>query len=125
MEYKSIIAWGAVFGALGVMTGAFGAHALKSILVQTSRVETYETAVKYMFYHSLVLLCLGMIAKSVDSEWWTWSAWMFVFGIIIFSGSLFLLILLRQNWLGAITPLGGLLLIGGWIAMVIGLFKTQ
>ncbi|WP_425639311.1 DUF423 domain-containing protein [Algoriphagus yeomjeoni] len=116
MKGKQIIKTGAVFGMLAVGIGAFGAHGLKDILDETGRAETFETAVKYHFYHSLAIFLIGILAL-VKPTWHKLStaAMLMVVGIIIFSGSLYFLSLTGITWLGAITPLGGVAFIAGWI----------
>jgi len=102
---------------LAVVMGAFGAHALKNRLDE-SALAVYETAVQYHFYHSFALLAVGVIALSQpQTALLKTSGWLFVIGILVFSGSLYLLGLTGERWLGAVTPLGGLALIGGWACL--------
>ena len=108
----------AVFGFTAVALGAFGAHALKDMLIDSGRLDTYETAVKYQFYHTIALLVIGFIQLSNDTKSLKWSANLMTIGIIIFSGSLYILCLSGITFLGAITPIGGLCLMAGWIALV-------
>jgi len=116
MNGKQIIQTAAIFGALAVGIGAFGAHGLKDILAETGRAETFETAVKYHFYHSLAIFLIGILAL-VKPDWKKLgtAAILMVVGILIFSGSLYVLSLTGIIWLGAITPLGGVAFIAGWI----------
>lgn len=125
MKAKTIIQTAAILGALAVGIGAFGAHGLKEILAETGRAETFETGVKYHFYHSLALLLIGLLA-TVKPEWGKLSlaAILMVVGILIFSGSLYILSLTGITWLGAITPLGGLAFIGGWILVFVAASKN-
>ena len=117
---------GSVFGALGVMIGAFGAHALKPMLEATNRLDTFETAVKYQFYHALALLILGLLILWFKPQRaFTVAGYAFIGGMLIFSGSLYILCSTGVTWLGAITPIGGVLLIAGWLSMFIGLTKTK
>ena len=106
------------------MIGAFGAHALKATLEATNRLETFETAVKYQFYHSLALILLGILMVQFQNKAFNVSGYGFIVGIIIFSGSLYALSLTGITKFGAITPVGGLALILGWAALAWGLFKT-
>jgi uncharacterized membrane protein YgdD (TMEM256/DUF423 family) len=99
----------AVLGALAVALGAFGAHGLEDLLTRTGRTETWKTAASYHLVHSVVLLVLVHLSNWRPLPWILFAA-----GISIFSGSLYLLCLTDTGWLGAITPIGGLLLIGGW-----------
>ena len=112
---KIILMAGSVSGALSVMIGAFGAHALKALLEANQRSETFETAVKYQFYHSLALVLTGILAQKTESPHLNMAAYSFVAGILIFSGSLYILSLTGIRWLGAITPIGGVAFIAGWI----------
>lgn len=116
MNGNRIIKTAAVFGMLAVGIGAFGAHGLKEILTETGKLETFETAVKYHFYHSLAIFLIGILALMKPS----WkklrpAAILMIIGILIFSGSLYVLSLTGITWLGAITPLGGLAFIAGWV----------
>lgn len=104
----------ALIGALAVALGAFGAHGLEDLLAESGRIETWKTAALYHLVHTVVLLVLACRHK------WTPAAWiLFASGIGVFSGSLYLLCLSGIGWLGAITPLGGLLLIAGWVRLAI------
>lgn len=119
MTGKQIIQSAAIFGAIAVGIGAFGAHGLKAVLVETGRIETFETAVKYHFYHSLGLFLIGILAL-VKPDWkgLSFSAICMIIGILIFSGSLYVLSLTGITWLGAITPLGGVAFILGWLGIL-------
>ena len=119
----------AILGALAVALGAFGAHTLKKIL-SDKYLEVFETAVRYQFYHVFALIAVGILLKEFPNNQLVWSGRLFCFGILIFSGSLYLMTLLEAmgkqgfQWLGAITPLGGLCLIAGWIMMAVGTVKA-
>lgn len=115
---RHIIKYAAVSGALVVAIGAFGAHGLKEFLIETQRLETFETAVKYHFYHTLALLFIGLFNNRYNSKWLNYAAISMVFGIIIFSGSLYILCLTQASWLGVITPIGGLFFITGWLLLL-------
>ena len=104
---------GACFGGLGVAAGAFGAHTLKSIL-PAEMLNVFETAVRYQMYHALALLAVGSVLHRQPGEASQTAGWLFVAGIVLFSGSLYLLAFSGIRWLGAITPLGGLAFILGW-----------
>ena len=101
-------------GFAGVALGAFGAHGLKEVLIENARMETWETAVFYHIAHAIVLLILASI-KPWRSRTWL----MMAVGILIFSGSLYILCLTNLTWLGAITPIGGVLLIAGWLGLFV------
>ena len=114
---KLFITLASLSGMLAVVFGAFGAHALKGKL-DDQALKVFETAVQYHFYHTLALLVVGMIAlNQPQTVLLKSSGWLFVIGILVFSGSLYLLSLTGVRWLGAITPLGGLALIAGWACL--------
>ena len=108
-----------IFGGLGVALGAFGAHALRSRLSE-SLLQTFETGVRYHFYHALALV---VVVVAIDhwpkSNLPVIAGWLFVAGIMLFSGSLYALAFTGIRWLGAITPLGGVAFIGGWICLAL------
>ncbi len=124
MSHKTILITGALLAALGVMIGAFGAHGLTKILTENGRTETFETGVKYHMYHSFGLLITGIILFNVQSKYINLAGLFFLIGILIFSGSLYILSLTNIKWLGAITPIGGLFLIAGWLSLGHGLFYS-
>ncbi|SEJ36128.1 Uncharacterized membrane protein YgdD, TMEM256/DUF423 family [Cyclobacterium xiamenense] len=114
----------AISGALAVIFGAFGAHALEPLLTETGRLDTYQTAVSYHFYHSLALLLVGILYQNnPQMARLKLSAWFFLVGILVFSGSLYLLCLSQLTWLGAITPLGGVGFIAGWVFLFLSFLK--
>ena len=114
---KLFITLASFSGMCAVLFGAFGAHALKARLDEYS-LGVFETAVQYHFYHSLALLAVGVLALSQPQTALLKSGgWLFFSGIVIFSGSLYILSLTGMRWLGAVTPLGGLAFIGGWLCL--------
>lgn len=119
----------AILGALAVALGAFGAHALKQRTTEAV-ISIFETGVRYQFYHVFALLLVGILYKDFTGKWMIYSGWLFIAGIIFFSGSLYLLTCLKMiarpdfNWVGAITPLGGIAFIAGWLCMFTGIIKT-
>ena len=125
MTGKNILTIAGISGALAVGLGAFGAHGLESLLIQNGRLDTFETAVSYHFYHTLGLLGLGILAM-IKSEWkgLSLAAWGMFLGILIFSGSLYILSLTGITWLGAITPIGGVGFILGWLALAYAVLKN-
>ena len=106
-------ALGSGLSLLGVVFGAFGAHALKSKL-SPEMLETFEVAVRYQMYHSLGLIAAAWAVSQWQNQLTAASGWCFFAGILIFSGSLYVLSLTGIRWLGAITPIGGLAFIVGW-----------
>lgn len=119
----SWFALGALLAAVGVGLGAFGAHGLKA-RVSADLLVVFETGVRYHMYHALALLAVGWAATRGTSSWVGVAGWAFVAGIAIFSGSLYLMVLTGARWLGAITPIGGLAFIVGWVALAVGAFRN-
>lgn len=108
---------GSLFGATGVALGAFGAHALKA-RVPADRLAIWQTATEYHLVHALALLAVGLLARAAPgTPGITLAGIGFSSGILMFSGSLYALVLLDIRWLGAITPIGGVLMIAGWVAL--------
>lgn len=104
----------ALLGFLGVALGAFGAHGLHDLLVKNARLANWETAVLYHLVHAAVLVAITR-GENVSRV----ACWLFIAGIIIFSGTLYVLALTNHRWLGAITPLGGVALLAGWLALAL------
>jgi uncharacterized membrane protein YgdD (TMEM256/DUF423 family) len=100
--------------ALGVALGAFGAHGLSTYLAQHDLADIFETAVRYHVYHALGLFVAAWAAGKWPGALTTWAGYLFLVGVILFSGSLYLLVVTRASWLGAVTPLGGVAFIVGW-----------
>jgi len=123
MNQRITLLTAACLGALSVALGAFGAHALKPMLMATGRLETYELAVRYQFYHTLALLAIGLLQEKFSGL--KTAAAIMVTGIIIFSGSLYTLALLNQPVWGAVTPLGGAALIVAWMTMAWVIFRGK
>lgn len=124
MKNQTILSAGAVFMALGVLLGAFGAHALKKVL-SPEMLTIYHTGVEYQFYHALGLLFIGLTGFHIQSKYLNWAGLLLTIGIIIFSGSLYVLTLSGIKALGAITPLGGISFIAGWICLVVALVRRR
>ena len=116
-------ATGAALCALGVLFGAFGAHGLRDRLTADMLV-VYETGVRYHLTHALGLLAVAWATSRWPNVWTGSAGWLFVAGIAIFSGSLYLLAVTGVRWLGAITPIGGLCLIAGWVVLAIGALRA-
>jgi uncharacterized membrane protein YgdD (TMEM256/DUF423 family) len=122
---RVFITVGALSGFLAVAAGAFGAHALRERL-PADMLQVFQTAVTYQMYHALALVGVGILLArfSIDgSVWLTTAGWLFVAGTALFSGSLYLLSLSGTTWLGAITPLGGVAFLLGWLAVAIGIWR--
>lgn len=102
---------------LAVIAGAFGAHALEGRL-PPDLLAVFETAARYQMYHALSILLIAAAADRLDSRMANIAGWLFVAGIVLFAGSLYLMAFTGIRWLGAVTPLGGLCFIAGWISLV-------
>ena len=101
-------------GMLAVGLGAFGAHALKALLLQNNRVDTYELAVRYHFYHTLALLAIAILMDRLNTRWLGYAAASMLVGIILFSGSFHVLALLHETAFAIATPFGSVFLLMGW-----------
>lgn len=127
---KTYLITAAILGAISVMFGAFGAHGLKTRM-NADAFEIFETAVKYQFYHVFALLAVAVISQYMPGNLLNWSGKLFIAGIILFCGSLYLLSYFKMignaqmNWLGAVTPVGGLCFIAGWILMAVAAIKIS
>ena len=114
---------GCVFMAVGVGLGAFGAHALKARL-SPGDLDIFETGVRYQLIHALGLFVVAWAATRFPSPWVSSAGWLLTAGILVFSGSLYLLVLTNTRWLGAITPLGGVALVLGWLVLAGGIYRS-
>ena len=127
--HRTFLQVAAILGAVSVAFGAFGAHALKK-MVSDVAVNIFETGVRYQFYHVFALAVVGILYRDFSSKWMLWAGNLFLVGMLLFSGSLYLLTYFKGtakpnfDWIGAITPLGGLAFIAGWVCMFIGLYKS-
>ena len=115
---------GSFMAALSVAIGAFGAHGLKNILEETGRSETFETAVKYQFYHVFGIIIIGLLLQRYQDSLLTWAGLLMMGGIVIFSGSLYILSLSGVKWWGAVTPIGGVLFIVAWVLLGMSVLKS-
>lgn len=126
--YKPAAIAGAFFAGLGVILGAFGAHALKEVLT-AGELQTFETGVRYQLYHSFALLYTGLASGYIKAKAAKWVTALFIIGIVMFSGSLYLLTMLKMNGqvglggLGLLTPIGGLFFIMAWVALIINIIR--
>ena len=126
---KQLLTAGAIFAASAVMLGAFGAHALK-VRLTPEMLQVFETGVRYQFYHSVALLICGMLYASFPVKQIKIAGNFFVAGIVLFSGSLYAISLLSMSSVsigpaGVLTPIGGLLLILGWLFVVLGVSRKK
>ncbi|WP_240376275.1 DUF423 domain-containing protein [Bacillus piscicola] len=122
--WKVFVIIGALNAAAAVGFGAFGAHGLEGKLSERL-MDVYQTAVQYQTMHALGLLAIGLIAAYAGSSAsLSWAGWLLFAGILIFSGSLYTMAFTGISWLGAITPIGGVAFIIGWIMVVISVIKA-
>ena len=120
---RVFFAIGSLSAALAVALGAFAAHALKARL-EADLLATFETAVRYQMYHALALVVVAWASVRWPGTLVIASGWLFVIGSVLFSGSLYLLVLSGARWFGAVTPLGGAALIAGWAILAWGVAKA-
>lgn len=125
MNQRGSLLTGALFGLLGVALGAFGAHALKELLSESGRSDTYELAVRYQFYHAFALLAVGILQHYLISKYLKTASIFFIAGTILFSGSLYLLCFSGTTAFAMVTPFGGVLLIFGWVFLAAGIFYSK
>ena len=124
------IAVGALLGAIGVALGAFGAHGLPDFLAERGyagddlarRLDIFDTAIHYQLLHAIALLFTGLALDGRATPWWRAAAWLFLIGVLVFSGLLKVLTVAGPSWewLGAVVPIGGVSMILGWAALAIG-----
>ena len=120
---KTFFVIGAVLAGLGVALGAFGAHGLKGTL-SADMLANFETGVRYQMYHALALLAVAWAYAQWQKPLLVAGGWLMVAGVVIFSGSLYVLSLTGLRWLGAITPIGGVALIVGWGCLVVAALRA-
>lgn len=119
---KYIIIIGALLLALAIIIGAFGSHALKS-RIAPEMMLVYKTGVEYHFYHALGILLIGILSFHIQSCLLNWAAVLLMIGILLFSGSLYVLAITGIKWFGAITPFGGISFIIGWVLLALSVWK--
>ncbi len=121
---KLFMVLGSILAALAVISGAMGAHALRDVL-GVEKLHIYQTAAQYHFYHALGLFAVAFAANRLPcSKMVVWAAWSMILGIILFSGSLYLLSFTGYGMLGAVTPLGGLAFINAWFLLAFAVYKS-
>lgn len=129
--HKNILAAGAILGGAGVALGAFGAHGLQKLTSDASILHSYQTGVQYQVYHALALLGVGILAERNPGALLKWAGRLFIAGIVLFSGSLYLLTMLKiqgstaVKWIGPVTPLGGLCFIAGWLLLLLAVLRKK
>ena len=128
--HRGFLKAAAIFAILSVALGAFAAHGLKNI-ISANAVSTFETGVRYQFYHVFALFLTAIIYKEFPEKLIIWAGRFFIFGIFLFSFSLYALAIIQGmvlpgfRWIGAITPFGGMMFIVGWILLLITFFKKK
>lgn len=128
--HKGFLSTGAILGALAVALGAFGAHGLKKI-VPPDTVATFETGVRYQYYHVIALLITAVVFEKFPAKWMRWAGYCFITGIVLFSGSLYLITALKAketvglSGIGIITPIGGLFFIAGWLILFMAVVEPE
>jgi uncharacterized membrane protein YgdD (TMEM256/DUF423 family) len=115
---RTFFGLGAVSALVSVAAGAFGAHALRTRLTP-EYLTVFETAARYQMYHALGLLAVAWAVTRWPGSLAGWAGWLFVVGTVLFSGSLYALALTGVRWLGAITPLGGVAFLAGWVCLIL------
>lgn len=125
MNQRASLLTGSLFGLLGVALGAFGAHALKAQLTAAGRLDTFELAVRYQFYHAFALLAVGLLQHYITSGYLKLASVFFVGGTLLFSGSLYILCLSGWTGIAMVTPFGGVLLIFGWLFLAVAIFNSK
>lgn len=116
--FSASIRGAAISGFIGVAAGAFGAHGLKNH-VDPALLPIWHTAVLYQLIHTLAILMLVGLAAHINESALRWTGRLFAAGIVIFSGSLYVLVLTNVKWLGAVTPIGGLCFLAGWLCLAL------
>lgn len=123
MSPRMLLVVGALLGFAGVAAGAFGAHALEGRL-DPDAMAVFDTAARYHLAHALALLAIGAAGARWPDPLWGVAGGLFVAGVAVFSGSLYALALSGVRWLGAVTPVGGLALLAGWIATAVAAWRS-
>ena len=129
--HKQPLVFAAAFGGLAVALGAFGAHGLERITTDEKILHGYQTAVQYQLYHALALLAVGIGYDRFQQPWTKWACNAFIAGILLFSGSLYLLTFLKINgstairYIGPVTPLGGICFIIGWLFLLVAILRKH
>jgi uncharacterized membrane protein YgdD (TMEM256/DUF423 family) len=128
--HKSFLVTGSALAAMAVALGAFGAHGLKTI-ADAETVQVFQTGVQYQMYHALALLAVALVFEKFQNRVVKWAGFLFLAGIILFSGSLYLLTFLKTaesalaKYVGPVTPIGGMLFMAGWLFLLAGVFRKK
>ena len=119
---RTFAAWGAVSALIAVLAGAFGAHALRERL-PSELLAAFETGARYQMYHALALFAVAWATTQWPTQPVRRAGWLFIGGTVLFSGSLYVLALSGVTWWGAVTPVGGVLLLAGWASLALGVWR--
>ncbi|MBI5857027.1 MAG: DUF423 domain-containing protein [Sphingobacteriales bacterium] len=128
---KNYVIISAILGGSGVALGAFGAHGLQKITEDEKILHGFQTAVQYQMYHALALLAVALLSGKFPGQWIKRAGYFFIAGVILFSGSLYLLTFLKLQesgavkWVGPITPVGGIGFILGWLCILLAVFRSK
>jgi uncharacterized membrane protein YgdD (TMEM256/DUF423 family) len=128
---KRYVIISAILGGSGVALGAFGAHGLQNLTKDERILHGFQTAVQYQVYHALALLGVALLTDKFPGQWIKWAGYLFIAGIILFSGSLYLLTFLKMQesgavkWVGPITPVGGIGFILGWLCILFAATRSK
>lgn len=129
--HKPSLVYATIFGGLAVVLGAFGAHSLEGLTQEPKILHGFETAVEYQMYHALALLATGILYHFIPNKWILWASRCFIAGIILFSGSLYLLTFLKIQtssgirFVGPLTPIGGMFFIFGWLCLLVAVIRGK
>jgi uncharacterized membrane protein YgdD (TMEM256/DUF423 family) len=124
MTHCSFVLIAAVLGFLGVALGAFGTHGLRAIFEANGRADTFETATQYHMYHALALLAVAWVESRSPSRSIRWAGYLFILGVVLFSGSLYVLAIFDLGFMGAVAPLGGASLLAAWALLGWSAWRT-
>ncbi len=122
---------GSLLAGIGVILGAFGAHELQDMTTDEKIIHSFNTGVQYQLYHALALIAVALVFDKQPVKWLRWSGFCFFMGILFFSGSLYLITILKLNnsnfakLAGPLTPLGGILFIAGWLFFFLAFLKKE
>ncbi len=123
---RSLVIVGSIVMFIAVGAGAFGAHGLSGYFASYPDLrETYETAVQYQMIHGIAIFLAAWVAVRFDPSFASWSGYLFLLGILLFSGSLYLLVFTRMTWFGAVTPFGGVAFLAGWVLLALSAWRAS
>jgi uncharacterized membrane protein YgdD (TMEM256/DUF423 family) len=122
---RLFLATGSLFAFIAIAAGAFGAHFLKKHL-DAEMMSVFETAVRYQMYHAIALIIIAVALEPQKKKWANIAGWFFITGVVLFSGSLYILSLTGMKWIVAFTPLGGITFLFGWVCLaLVGIIKSK